>query len=126
MTTAVTTDLRARAREAHHRDVDESAARIAREAAEGGRMLATILFERLGVALETVPDRPSVDVEGIRFSAHYDADRGYRDTWRAWVLRAAVLFPCDEYGERTSEWVRVESLADLGSLLAEYESPVEC
>lgn len=32
--------------------------------------------------------------------------------------------PPDECGERTSEEVRIASLADLGRLLAEYEGPL--
>jgi hypothetical protein len=125
MTTATTTDLRARARAAFHRDVDESAARISREAAEAGRMLATALRERLGLVLDAPPDRGALDHEGIRFWVTHDWDRGYRDSWRSWVLHAAVILPGDEYGSRTSEHWHIEDLAALGRMLEEHESPVE-
>lgn len=121
--TATTTDLRERARAAFARDADESAANLRRKSIEGGKMLAECLRERLGLALDVAPDRPSVAIEGIRFEAYYDSDCGYRDAWRSWVLRAAIVLPSDEYGPRTSDWVRIESLVDLGGLIEEYEEP---
>jgi hypothetical protein len=119
--TPTTADLRARA--AFHRECDEATARSRRESIEAGKMLAECLRERLGLALECAPALPSVDHEGIRFMVAYDTSRGHRAAWRAWVLTAAVILPSDEYGTRTNDRVRIETLADLGGLIEEYENP---
>lgn len=119
--TATTTDLRARARAAHDADWALRQARIDRDNAEAGALLARVLRERLGVALPATPSGHPVEHEGIHFSVTYDNSRGYRDAWRSWELHAALILSGDEYGDRTSERVRIETLADLGALLTESE-----
>lgn len=117
MTAATTTQTikeRALAAFAERQAIEEAEA--ARRGREEGAMLRRILSERLGIELESDPFGRLADVDGVWFSMKADWSDFPPDSPRAWTLYARVPADADEYGDRTSGDVPVESLADLGGI----------
>lgn len=114
---SMVTGLRERAIAAHRRRAEEQKRAWEAEARRKGAILADLLRDRLDVALDAPPAGPVMDLDGIRFWAVHDPDRGYPESASAYRLEAAAILADDEYGSRTGPACRIANIEDLGALL---------
>lgn len=121
--TATQTSLRRVAREAFSERVREQEGELRRTLRRDGEFLHKLIKKATGYELPFMPDSGACTYEGIRFRIQFAGGKADPEAGVNYSLYAAVLYP----DNTTSEWVTVETLADVGALVDEFapdEDPI--